>query len=115
VLEHVPDYRRALGEFFRVLTPGGQLVVSVPFSFQQQTIVRAVVGGTGHIEHLVRPCYHGDPLAAEGVLSYYDFGADLLLEMKRAGFAESFLVCYRSARWGYLNENVAFVARKFRG
>lgn len=112
VLEHVPDYRRALREFFRVLVPGGQLLVSVPFSYQQQTVVRAVVGGAGTIQHLVPPCYHGDPLSAEGVLAYYDFGMDLLGEMNRAGFSETFLVCYQSARWGYLNGNVAFVARR---
>jgi hypothetical protein len=49
------------------------------------------------------------------VPSYYGFGADLLLEMQRAGYVESFLVCYRSASSGYPNENVAFVARKLRG
>ena len=114
VLEHVPDYRRALREFCRVLVPGGQLVLSVPFSFLQQTIVRAVIGPAGTIEHLQPPCYHGDPLSPGGVLSYYDFGMDLLDEMKRAGFAESFLVCYRSAQWGYLQNNVAFVARRLR-
>lgn len=112
VLEHVPEYRRALREFCRVLAPGGQLVLSVPFSFLQQTVVRAVPGCGGSIEHLQPPCYHGDPLSASGVLSYYDFGMDLLDEMKRAGFTQSFLVCYRSAGWGYLQENVAFVARR---
>ena len=112
VLEHVPDYRQALREFFRVLVAGGQLVLSVPFSFQYQTVVRAVPGPSGSVQHLVAPCYHGDPLSAEGVLSYYDFGMDLLGEMRRAGFTESFLLCYHSIEWGYPNENVAFVARK---
>jgi len=114
VLEHVPDYRKALHEFYRVLTPGGQLVLSVPFSFQQETLVRAVVNNEGNIEHLMEPCYHGDPLSAEGVLSYYDFGMDLLEEMKNAGFPECFIVCYSSAHWGYLKQHVAFVARKLK-
>jgi hypothetical protein len=112
VLEHVPDYLQALSEFHRVLAAGGQLLVSVPFSFHQQTTVRAVVNGAGLTEHLVPPCYHGDPLSAEGVLSYYDFGMDLVEELRRAGFSEAFLVCYRSLHWGYLQNNVAFVARK---
>lgn len=112
VLEHVPDYRRALREFFRVLVAGGQLVLSVPFSFQYQTVVRAVPGPSGSVQHLVEPCYHGDPLSAQGVLSYYDFGMDLLRELRGAGFTESFLLCYHSLEWGYPNENVAFVARK---
>jgi hypothetical protein len=113
-LEHVPDYRTALKEFFRVLAVGGQLVLSVPFSFRQETVVRAIVDESGEIEHLVEPCYHGDPLSPEGVLSYYDFGMDLLEELSRSGFSECFVVCYSSAPWGYMDENIAFIARKLK-
>ena len=31
VLEHVPNYRQALAEFFRCLRPGGTLIITVPF------------------------------------------------------------------------------------
>lgn len=31
VLEHIPDDNKAMGEMFRVLKPGGQLIVMVPF------------------------------------------------------------------------------------
>jgi hypothetical protein len=112
VLEHVPDYKRALGEFYRVMAHGGQVIISVPFNFQQETTVRAIIGPGGEIEHLEEPCYHGDPLSPDGVLSFYDFGMDLLDEMRTAGFHQSFMLCYRSAQWGYLANNVVFVARK---
>jgi SAM-dependent methyltransferase len=112
VLEHVPEYRSALKEFYRVLGKGGQLILSVPFSHDQKTLVRARLDAAGNIEHLVEPCYHGDPLSAQGVLSYYDFGMDLLDDMRAAGFQENFLVCYYSSQWAYLNGNVVFVARK---
>jgi hypothetical protein len=49
------------------------------------------------------------------VLSYYDFGMDLLAEKSRAGFGASCFVCYGSARWGYPNENIASVVRTLRG
>jgi SAM-dependent methyltransferase len=32
VLEHIPDYRRALSEFHRVLKPGGRAVLQTPYS-----------------------------------------------------------------------------------
>jgi SAM-dependent methyltransferase len=112
VLEHVPDYRSALREFFRVLSSGGRLVLSVPFSFKHETLVRAELDETGNVHHLVEPCYHGDPLSDQGVLSYYDFGMELLDEMKQAGFQETSLVCYCSKQWGYLHDNIAFVGRK---
>ena len=115
VLEHVPDFRKALSEFHRVLARGGQLLISVPFSFRNETLIRAVVRDDGSIEHLVEPCYHGDPLSAGGVLSYYDFGMELLADLGRAGFSERFVVCYSDPRWGYLDKNVAFLARKRRG
>jgi SAM-dependent methyltransferase len=112
VLEHVPDYRAALSEFHRVLCKGGQLVLSVPFSHARETTVRARIDEAGGIEHLVEPCYHGDPLSEKGVLSYYDFGMDLLDELCKAGFKESFVACYYSLKWAYLNNNVVFIARK---
>jgi SAM-dependent methyltransferase len=112
VLEHVPDYRSALREFYRVLSSGGQLLISVPFSFVDATLVRATMDDEGNIEHHVEPCYHGDPLSEQGVLSFYDFGLDLLEDMRNAGFQECFLLAYNSVRWGYPNDNVIFVARK---
>ena len=114
VLEHVPDFRSALREFHRVLDTGGQLVISVPFSFQRETIVRAKLDDAGNIEHFTEPCYHGDPLSDQGVLSYYDFGMDLLDELHEAGFQECFLSCYYSRKWAYLNRNVVYVARKLK-
>ncbi len=112
VLEHVPDYRQALREFCRVLTTNGQLVLSVPFNFKHETDVRAVLDQDGNIKHLMEPCYHGDPLSSEGVLSFRDFGMDLLEEMHTAGFQDSFAVCYNTREWGYLENNIAFVGRK---
>jgi len=112
VLEHVPDYRAALSEFYRVLGKGGQLVLSVPFNFQHTTTVRARIDGQGKITHLVEPNYHGDPLSDQGILSFYDFGMALLDDMRMTGFRECFLLCYCSRAFAYLGENVVFIARK---
>jgi len=112
VLEHVPDYRLAISEFQRVLDFNGRLILTAPFSFQQDTRVRAIVNSAGRVEHLTDPDYHSAILAEGGVLSYYDFGMELLDELKEVGFSESFLVCYKSNEWGYPAENIAFVAKK---
>lgn len=32
VLEHIPDYRKALSEFYRILKPGGIAILQTPFS-----------------------------------------------------------------------------------
>ena len=114
VLEYVPDYRSALKEFYRVLNSGGQLLISVPFSFATETRIRPRHDASGQVEHLSEPCYPGDPLSDQGGQSYYDFGMELLEEMREAGFQECFLVCYYSKEWAYLNENVVFVARKLK-
>jgi SAM-dependent methyltransferase len=112
VLEHVPDYKSALREFCRVLSPGGQVMISVPSTFADHTLVRAEMGADGQVRHLMEPAYHGDPLSDEGVLCYYDFGLDLLNEMKLAGFRDAFLVCYTSRPWGYYGAHLMFVGRK---
>jgi SAM-dependent methyltransferase len=112
VLEHVPDYRQALREFYRVLAPGGQALISVPFTFLDQTVTRAELDREGKIRHLLEPLYHGDPLSDQGVLCYYEYGLEFLQELRGAGFQEAFLLCFTSLKWGYCGAHVMFVGRK---
>ena len=99
VLEHVPDYRRALSEFARVLRPGGCLLATFPFCDAPQTIVRARLRG-GEIEHLLEPEYHGDPIGG-GVLCWYHFGWDLLDACREAGFANARMLMPWSRQYGF--------------
>lgn len=56
VLEHVPNYRAALAELFRVLKPSGRILISVPFGLlTDRNIVRARVNADGRIEYLLPP------------------------------------------------------------
>jgi SAM-dependent methyltransferase len=101
VLEHVPDYKKALQEVHRVLVPGGELLLSVPFALgAPTTLTRAVVEGDT-IRHLEEPEYHGDPVTGS-VLCYYDFGWSLLEDIKAAGFKDVSLHFYWSKLLGYL-------------
>lgn len=110
VLEHVPDWRAAVREFARTLTPGGLLLLTAPFHFQgAQTIQRARLGADGHIEHLLPPMYHGDPLSADGVLCWQEFGWDLLTELQGAGFSRTEVITCWAPEFGYLGGLQPFV------
>lgn len=86
VLEHVPDYAKAIQEFARVLRPGGVLVATFPFTDQADTLVRARLRADGEIEHICTPEFHGDPLG-DGVLCFYHFGWDITEVARSAGFS----------------------------
>ena len=112
VLEHVPDFHSALGEFNRVLKPGGKLLLSVPFTFRQETELRCQVAPDGTLNHLLPPQYHEDPLSKKGVLCFQVFGMDVLDFMATAGFDDAWACCYMAADWGYLGANVMFIGEK---
>lgn len=86
VLEHVPDYVRALREFRRVLRDGGQLLLTAPFlNASSTTLTRASVDGETII-HYEPPEFHGNPtIPGDGVLCFYHFGWDLLEALRSAG------------------------------
>ena len=73
VLEHVPDTDSALGELFRVLRPGGTLLLQVPI-LQGRTAPPVV------------PEFHGDDTPV-----FWRFGPDLSDRLTAAGFAVALL------------------------
>jgi SAM-dependent methyltransferase len=102
VLEHIPDYRRALREMARCLRPGGVLLLSAPFvSDIYATRVRARLLPDGAIEHLLPAEYHGNPTQPDaGSLCFYHFGWDLLDEIRNSGLTEACVVAYYSFERG---------------
>jgi len=106
VLEHVPNFRAALGEIRRVLRPGGQLMLSAPFRAEMsKNLTRAVLRDDGSVEHLTEPEYHGDPLSDAGCLAFYHFGWELLDDLCATGFTAPAAHLYWSRRYGYLGRD----------
>jgi SAM-dependent methyltransferase len=74
VLEHVPDTGLALGELFRVVAPGGSVLLMIPMP-------------QGVTAPPKEPEYHGD-----NTLVYWRFGWDLRDQLQAAGFGVTCLV-----------------------
>lgn len=88
VLEHVADDARAFRELFRVLRPAGRMIFSVPLHEVGATRERARLR-SGVIEHLLEPCWHGDPFRhGAGVLAFRDYGHDIAERLSAAGFVD---------------------------
>jgi SAM-dependent methyltransferase len=92
ILEHLPDYLSALQHCARVLRSGGRLVMTFPFlgAENYEHLTRAQMLPDGTIRHILPPEYHGDPIRADGVLSFRSFGWRILDEMREAGFTRAF-------------------------
>ncbi len=100
VLEHVPDYRAAQRELYRIIKPGGSLVLTVPIDCgNRDSVKRAEISPTGDVVHLLPPEIHGDPLdTAGGVLAFYNFGWDFMDGLSEAGFSNvAVSVCWSPA------------------
>ncbi len=111
--EHIPNYKKALKEIFRVLKPNGKLLFSVPFDLNNpKNHIRATINN-GEIKHLTEPEYHGDPLSINGCLSFYTFGWELLNDLRNAGFKKVYIVLYWSEKYCYLGgEQILICAEK---
>lgn len=115
VLEHIPDFRKALVECHRVLAPAGAMLLSVPFLEDHPvTRTRARIDAQGHVIHDLPPVHHGDPVnPGAGVLCFHEFGWDLLAQLRAAGFARASALAFRSPDYGYLGGiPLAFAAWK---
>ncbi|MBZ0158633.1 MAG: glycosyltransferase [bacterium] len=106
VLEHVPNFLRGVEEIYRVLKPGGLLLITVPFARDsRQNVIRAALDEKGEVVHRLPPEYHGNPIDSEhGALCFQYFGWEFLDQMRDVGFRKVHAVLYWSARCGYLGE-----------
>lgn len=103
VLEHVPNYKKALSEIHRITKDGGKTLLTFPFRAIGTTLTRAIVENDGNIKHIMPPEYHGDPINPEnGILCYYHFGHDIIAEMLEIGFKDAYVLWFWSASNGNL-------------
>jgi len=104
VLEHVNLPELAIREMYRVLKPGGEIFITVPFHLNAAKTVRRAQLVDGKLQHILSPMYHGNPLSEEGSLVFNDFGWEFVEQLKEVGFEDVSLCHYWSYLYGYLGE-----------
>lgn len=89
VFEHVPDLGSVLAEIARILRPGGVLLATFPFAYNdEETIVKAELRD-GTLRHIREPEYHPNPVDPHGSLVYQIPGWDVLERARKHGFAKA--------------------------
>jgi len=105
VLEHVNDPVRAIEETARVLKPGGEFLLSVPFFSGSPSNVRRSEILDGEVVYHEPPEYHGASPPAHGWLVYWEFGWELVDEL-RAVFGSVEVIVYQSRLYVHLGPNL---------
>lgn len=106
VFEHVSDIHKTLQEAYRVLKPGGTMLVSVPFYYDYQTSVKRAEYREGELMYLEPPVYHGNPVDDGGSLVFYDYGWDLFDWIREAGFSDAYFTMSYSVKKGNIGTNL---------
>ena len=115
VLEHIPNYKKAFDEIYRVLKKSAYAFFSVPFNTgSYEHTIRAEMDSSGNINYLLPPEYHGDPLNPEGrILCFQTFGWKMLDEFRKVGFSEVGAIFYWSLYHGFLGgDQILFYVKK---
>jgi SAM-dependent methyltransferase len=90
VLEHVEKPQDALRELFRILKPGGTLLVTVPFDRENPTnFERVYKNEDGSYIYFAPPEYHGDPSQDLPILCLRHFGWQILQDLRECGFVDA--------------------------
>lgn len=106
IFEHIPNYKKALMECYRVLARGGMLIFNIPFFCNEtKTQLCAYIDKTGEIIHLQKPEMHMNPVSKEGSLCYQKFSWDLLDDLRDAGFKDVKANMYWSVLKGHYSGN----------
>src|SRR5690606_18649384 len=85
VIEHIPDTQAALHGLFRVLSPGGRLILSTPQKYSPLELASKIAFLPGFLQ-LARFVYQ-EPIQPTGHISLLTEGA-LRSQIAKAGFLE---------------------------
>ncbi|MBT9749016.1 class I SAM-dependent methyltransferase [Desulfovibrio desulfuricans] len=112
VLEHIPDYKLALRETYRILSNGGYHIFTIPFYQHRFSIEHRSLYVNKELVHLKHPWFHLDPMNPKGILCYNIFAPELLSELEEIGFEASLNLIFSPSYGMFGQDGIVIVAKK---